>query len=193
MCSQSSGEIARVCVLSRFSPVQLFETLWTVAHQAPLSRGFSRQEYWSVLPGPLPGDPPNPGIEPESLMSPALSGGFFTTNATWEAQGNRTESKQHILQRRSATLPWQHLFMHSSCCPTYQSPSPATFPNSSLFSVSPILTHPMQGSSRNLLRSSFLVCPMILHVLTSLQSSKIFVSHYQHGNMQNTLLQGLNK
>ena len=83
--------------------------------------------------------------------------------------------------------------MHSSCCPTYQSPSPATFPNSSLFSVSPILTHPIQGSSRNLLRSSFLLYSMILHILTLLQHSKIFVSHYQHGNMQNTLLQGLNK
>ena len=45
----------------------------------------SWQEYWSGLPFPLPGDLPDPGIEPQSLMSPALAGGFVTTNATWEA------------------------------------------------------------------------------------------------------------
>ena len=47
--------------------------------QAPLSMGFSRQEYWSGLPCPPPGDPPDPEIEAESLMSPVLTGGFFTT------------------------------------------------------------------------------------------------------------------
>ena len=46
--------------------VQLFATPWTVAHQAPLSMGFSRQEYWSGLPFPPPGDLPNPGIKPAS-------------------------------------------------------------------------------------------------------------------------------
>jgi len=45
---------------------------------------FSRQEYWSGLPLPTPGDLPQPGIEPQSLASPALAGGFFTTSATWE-------------------------------------------------------------------------------------------------------------
>ena len=55
------------------------------AHQAPLSMGFSRQEYWSGLLFPFPGDLPDSGIEPESLMSPALAGRFFTTNVTWEA------------------------------------------------------------------------------------------------------------
>ena len=52
-------------------------TLWTVAHQAPLSMGFSRQEYWSGLPFPTQGDLPSPGNEPVSLASPALAGGFF--------------------------------------------------------------------------------------------------------------------
>ena len=52
-----------------------FVTLWTVAHQAPLSMGFLRQEYWSGLPFPSPRDLPDPGIE---LTSPALAGGFFT-------------------------------------------------------------------------------------------------------------------
>ena len=67
-----------------FSHVQLSVTLWTVARRAPLSMGFSRQEYWSELPCPSPRDLPNPGIEPTSLMSLALVGGFFTTSATWE-------------------------------------------------------------------------------------------------------------
>ena len=48
--------------------------------------GFSRQEHWSGLPCPPPGDIPNPGIKPASFMSPALAGGFFTTSATWEAR-----------------------------------------------------------------------------------------------------------
>ena len=56
--------------------------LWTVARQAPLSMGFSRQEYWSGLPCPPPGDLPDPGIEPASLKSPALAGVFFTTSIT---------------------------------------------------------------------------------------------------------------
>ena len=61
--------------------VQLFVTLWTVAHQASLSMGFSRQEHWSGLPFPTPGDLPDPGIEPTSPVALALSGRFFTTRA----------------------------------------------------------------------------------------------------------------
>ena len=56
-----------------------FSTLWTVAHQAPLSMGFFRQEHWSGLPLLTPGDLPDQGIEPASLMSPALAGKFFST------------------------------------------------------------------------------------------------------------------
>ena len=66
------------CMLSCFSHVQLFVTPWTVALQAPLTVGFSRQDYWSGLPCPLPGDLPDPGIEPASLVSPALAGRFFS-------------------------------------------------------------------------------------------------------------------
>ena len=55
---------------------------WTVAYQAPLTMGLSRQEHWSGLLCPPPGDLPDPGIEPISLMSPALAGRFFTTSAT---------------------------------------------------------------------------------------------------------------
>ena len=72
-------------MLSRFSHVPLFATLWTVALHAPLSMGFSRQEYWSGLPCPPPGHLPNPGIEPMSLTFPALAGGFFNTSAPLEA------------------------------------------------------------------------------------------------------------
>ena len=61
-----------------FSHVQLFAIPWTVAYQSPLSMGFSRQEYWSVLPFPAPGILPDPGIRLSSPMSPALAGGFFS-------------------------------------------------------------------------------------------------------------------
>ena len=62
------------CMLSHFSHVLQFVTLWTVALGAPLSLGFSRQEYWSGLPCPPPGDLPDPGIKPLSLVSLALAG-----------------------------------------------------------------------------------------------------------------------
>ena len=70
-------------VLSHFSHVRLFPTPWTAARQAPLSMEFSRQEYWSRLPFPSPGDLPKPGIKPVSLLSPALAGGFFTISNTY--------------------------------------------------------------------------------------------------------------
>ena len=61
------AKYGNACMLSCFSYVQLFATLWTIARQAPLSLGFSTQEYWTGLPCPPPGDLPNPGIEPMSL------------------------------------------------------------------------------------------------------------------------------
>ena len=72
-------------MLGHFSHARLFATLWTVAHQAPLSMGLSRQQYWSGLPCPPPGHLPNPGTEPVALTFPALAGGFFSTSTTWEA------------------------------------------------------------------------------------------------------------
>ena len=78
-----------VCVCVRvhtrvhgLSNIRLLASPWTVACQAPLSMGFSRQEYWSRLSFPPPGDLPNPGIEPESFVPPELAGGFFTSCAT---------------------------------------------------------------------------------------------------------------
>ena len=72
------------CVPSCFSRVRFFPTLWTAGCQASLLMGFSRQEYWSKLLRPPPGDLPNPGMESASLTSPALAGGFFTASATGE-------------------------------------------------------------------------------------------------------------
>ena len=73
-----------LCMLSHFSCVRLFATPETIACQAPLSMGFSRQEYWSGLPCPPPGDLPDPGIEPKPLTSTTMAGRFFSTSATWE-------------------------------------------------------------------------------------------------------------
>ena len=56
----------------------------SLGREHPLSMGFFRQQYWSGLPCPPPGDLPNPGIKPASLMSPAVAGGFFTNSTTWE-------------------------------------------------------------------------------------------------------------
>ena len=86
--------------------VRLFATLWTVALQAPLSMGFSRQEYWSGLPCASPGNFPDPGIKLTSLTSPDLTGRFFSTSTTWEAQSAayprgiviEPEEKQTFLQ-----------------------------------------------------------------------------------------------
>ena len=77
--SNASKRKVKVKSHSRARPLA---TPWTAAHQAALSRRSSRQEYWGGLPCPLPGDLPDPGIEP---TSPALAGGFFTTSTTWEA------------------------------------------------------------------------------------------------------------
>ena len=81
--------IVQHIVVQSLNRVRLFGTPWTVAHQAPLSMRFSRQEYWSGLPCPPPGDLPNPVIDPES---PVLAGGFFTA----EPPG-----KPHLTHRKS--------------------------------------------------------------------------------------------
>ena len=103
------------CMLSRFSRVQLCATPRTVAFQALLSMELSRQDYWSGLPRPLPGDLPNPGIKPASLMSPALAGGFFTTSATWEVPKDVGPPN---LEKRGGSLPGiQRLIARDHGCP----------------------------------------------------------------------------
>ena len=87
-------------------------TPWTVAHQAPLSMGFSRQKYWSRLPFPPPGVLPDPGIEAASLVSPALAGRFFTTEPPGKPLGpseSESESRSVMsdsLQLRELYSPW---------------------------------------------------------------------------------------
>ena len=76
------------CRLNCFNHIQLFATLWTGARQAPLSKGFSRQQNWSGLPCPPPAHLPNPGVEVISPTSPALAGIFFIASATWETHLN---------------------------------------------------------------------------------------------------------
>ena len=80
------------CMLSRFSHAQLFVTPRTVGLPAPLCMRFSRQEYSIGLSRPLPGDLPNPEIEPVTLTSPTLAGGFFTTSTTWDAHTSFNKS-----------------------------------------------------------------------------------------------------
>ena len=79
ICMLNSIEPLYVCVFSLSVESSSFVTPWTVAYQDPLSMGFFRQEYWSGLPFPPPGDLPHPGSAPTSLVSPALEEGFFTT------------------------------------------------------------------------------------------------------------------
>ena len=95
-----------MCVCSATSDLSNSATPWTVAHQAPLSMGFSRQEYWRGLPCPPPWDLPNPGIEPRSLMSPALAGQFFTTSATGEALYMHISSVQSLSRVQLFATPW---------------------------------------------------------------------------------------
>ena len=83
--------MVHACMLRCFSCVQLFATPWTIAHQAPLTLGFSRQEYWSGLPRPPPGDLPNTRTEPAPLPTPAQADRFFTTNHLTRAKSILTD------------------------------------------------------------------------------------------------------
>ena len=96
-------------MLNRFSRVQLLCNPMDHTRQPPLSMGLSRQEYWSGLPCPSPGDLPDPVIEPMSLTSPALADRFFTTNATWEAH----EAYFRNLKTRFPLIPgWNLTFCY---------------------------------------------------------------------------------
>ena len=108
--------------------------------QAPLSVGFPRQEYWSGLPCTPPGDLPIPGIEPASLASPALAGGFFITDTTWEALSPMAYF--NILINRTLALPTQITLQHA--------------------------THRMTIPLRNPYNSST-ECTQVLHILLNLK------------------------
>ena len=81
-------------------------TTWTVAHQAPLSMGFSRQGYWCGLPCPPPADISDPGTKPVSLESPTLAGVFFTTSATWHLTAVLLPGKPHGRRSLVGCSPW---------------------------------------------------------------------------------------
>ena len=100
-----------------------------VTHQALLLMEFSRQEHWSLLPCPPPGDLPNQGIQPRSSMSPAFAGGFFTTSATWKAVSSRValptprlstvDPKVFTISQTALSQPICQLWLRSSLCLFY--------------------------------------------------------------------------
>ena len=114
------GMVVNIIVFSRVSGVQLFVTLWTLGcysdaiyglycRQAPLSMGFSRQEYWSGLPYHLPGDLPDPGIEP---VSPALAGGFklgrsLVSYSPWGPKESDTTERLHFSLFFTTSTTWE--------------------------------------------------------------------------------------
>ena len=157
------------------SRVWLFATSWTVAHQAPLFMEFSRQEYWSGLPCPPPGNLPNPGIKPVSLKFPALAGRFFTTSTTWEVliMGywlsiseklcNQISSVQFSHSVMSDSLRPHELQHTRAPCP---SPTPRVYSNSCPLSQR---CHPAISSS--VVPFS---CPQSLPALESFPMSQLF-------------------
>ena len=102
--SQESSPTPQFKRKNPFSYVQFFATPWALAHQAPLSMGFSRQEYWRGEPFPPPGDLPDPGFKPTPLMSPALANRFFTTGATWVIDGLVKRQLTKLIHVGSATV-----------------------------------------------------------------------------------------
>ena len=85
-----------MCVLGCFSPVRLFATLWTVAYQAPLSTGFSRQEYWSGLPFTPPGVLPDSGIEPTYPTAPAVQANSLPLSHWGSPTHTHTHTHTHV-------------------------------------------------------------------------------------------------
>ena len=102
------------CVLNHFSRVQLYATLWSVAHQSPLPMGFSRQEYWSGLPCPLPGAPSDPGTELASLCVQYWQAGslplvppgkpLYTEYIMWNARLEDSQARIKIARRNTNNL-----------------------------------------------------------------------------------------
>ena len=108
-----------MCVLSLFISLQYYAILWTVAHETPLSTGFSRQKYWAGLPCPPPGDLPDPGTAPMSLMSPVLAGRFQPLGPPGKTHLLEQNSEQFLLITSISWLNTTHN-MNSrgfrSCC-----------------------------------------------------------------------------
>ena len=96
------------------SVIPLFATPWTIAHQGPLSMGFSRQEYWSGLPFPPPGNLPDLGIKLAFLTSPALAGGFFTTSVQFSSVAQLCLILCDPVNRSTPGLPIHHQLPEST-------------------------------------------------------------------------------
>ena len=108
------------CVLTQLC-LTLHNPMGTAAHQAPLSMGFPRKEYWSGLPFPFSADLPDLGTKPGSLTSPALAGGFFTTSATWEAPNNYIPLKLKKKERKNSNCDSGVPCVLTQRCSSYQS------------------------------------------------------------------------
>ena len=144
------------CVLSYFSHVQLFATLWIIVLQAPLNMGFSRQEYWSGLPFPSLGYCLNPGIRHAAVMYPGLSGRFFTTSITWKVNSDR------VNQQFPIGLVWNLCFQRSDpfhiSCPVY----------ACTVVYSPFIPSVSAGSVLFLVLVTLLICGISLFSLSAL-------------------------
>ena len=115
----SSPDICICCCACVQSSLTLHDP-WTIAHQAPLSMGFPRQEYWNGLPFPPPGDLPNPGIELTSLVSPASAGRFFTTMPPYVCIYKYIHIYIYILHVHTAIFIyfWLHWVFTAACGPS---------------------------------------------------------------------------
>ena len=134
-------------MLSCFTPVQLLATLWAIAHLAPVPVGFSRQEYWSGLPCPAPGDIPTPGIKPASPVAPTFQADSLPLNHSYD-------SIQFSLVAQSCLTMPPHESQHAR--PPCSSPTPgvtqthvhqvrdAMQPSHPLLSPSPPAPNPSQ-------------------------------------------------
>ena len=162
--------LMHACVLSCLSLVWLFTALWTVAHQAPLSMGFSRQEYWSGLPCPPLGDLPNPEIELGSLKSSWIGRQVFTTSATCSST-----CVLSLVQHFATLCPWD--------CPDKNTRVgchfllQGTFPTQRMEPESPawqVDTLPLchLGSHRYVHRPKFLRCASPVHPLLTQRRRK---------------------
>ena len=124
-------------------------TPWTVAPQAPLSRGSLQAKYWSGLPCPPPGDLPDPGIELASIMSLALEVRFFTTSATWEAHGGHKNNETDKGGRPSHDRAFTLFHMNKNGCPETQSTAHRVAHGADLNPILDILT-PAETSRKSL-------------------------------------------
>ena len=150
-------------VRSCFRHVRLFATLWTVAHQTPLSTEFSWQEQWSGLPCPPPGDLSYPRIKRTSLTPPVLAGRFFTTDITWEAPISSAQFSHSVVSNSLRPHESQH------ARPPCPSPTPRVCSNSCPLSQ---WCHPAISSSV----VPFSSCPQSLPASGSFPMSQLFES-----------------